>query len=178
MNIKLNERQKRFCDEYIISLNATDAAIKAGYSEKTARFQAAQILTKLNVQEYISERLKAREKRTEITQDRVLKELGRIAFLDIRKLFDENGKLKRITDLDDDTAAAIAGLDICTTQIKSGSKADDGEDMTLEEITKKIKNVDKKGALELLGRNLSMWHDKVDLNVKGIELIVNGVKQT
>jgi phage terminase small subunit len=154
---KLNERQKRFCDYYVIKPNGTEAAIKAGYSEKAARKIASKLLTLADIKDYIETKLVKRENKLEITAERVLLELARISFFDVRKLFNEDGTLKRIVDLDDDTAAAIAGIDISTLIKKQGEGA------TLEEITKKIKHVDKKGALELLGRNLSIWHDKLEV---------------
>ena len=86
---KLTAKQQRFCDEYLIDLNATQAAIRAGYSKRTAAASAARLLRNVKVQEYISEKQKEIEKRTEVTQDMVIKELAKIAFLDIRKLYTE-----------------------------------------------------------------------------------------
>ena len=77
---KLTPKQERFCEEYLIDLNATQAAIRAGYSANTAREQGAQNLSKLNIQEKIAELQAERSKRTEITQDRVVKELAAMAF--------------------------------------------------------------------------------------------------
>ncbi len=71
----LTDRQKRFCDEYLIDLNATQAAIRAGYSENTARQMACENLTKPNIQEYISERMKEKEKALIADQDEVLEYL-------------------------------------------------------------------------------------------------------
>lgn len=150
----MTPKQARFVDEYLIDLNATQAAIRAGYSKKTAEWIGPQLLGKTHVSEAVSERMKAREQRTEITQDRVLKELARLAFLDIRKAFDENGNLKHVKDLDDETAAAIAGMEV--SEINAG-------DVQIGSL-KKIKLSDKKGALELIGRHLRMWNDKLDLN--------------
>jgi phage terminase small subunit len=73
--LKLTDKQKIFCDEYIISLNATQAAIKAGYSKKTARKIAAENLTKPVIQNYISERMKQKESSLIATQDEVLQYL-------------------------------------------------------------------------------------------------------
>ena len=73
--MKLTAKQKIFCDEYIISLNATQAAIKAGYSKKTARKIAAENLTKPVIQSYISERMKQKESSLIATQDEVLQYL-------------------------------------------------------------------------------------------------------
>lgn len=81
---ELTDRQARFCEEYLIDLNATQAAIRAGYSEKTAREQAAQNLSKLNIQEKIAELKAERSKRTEITQDSVIQELAAVARAEIK----------------------------------------------------------------------------------------------
>ena len=72
---KMTAKQKLFCDEYIISLNATQAAIKAGYSEKTARFIGTENLTKPNIQEYIEKRMAEKEAALIANQDEVLKYL-------------------------------------------------------------------------------------------------------
>lgn len=79
----LTEKQKRFVEEYLIDLNATQAAIRAGYSEKTARQVASQNLSKLNIQDAIQKGMKERSERTKVTQDEVLKELAGIAFDDV-----------------------------------------------------------------------------------------------
>ena len=90
-----------------------------------------------------------RETRTEITQDRVLKEYARLAFLDPRRFFDNNGSLKNIVDLDDDTAACVSGMDIVA--FKDGERA--GQ-------INKIKIADKKGALDSVARHLGMFDRK------------------
>ncbi|WP_310715492.1 terminase small subunit, partial [Burkholderia multivorans] len=109
---KLSAKHQRFVDEYLIDLNATKAAERAGYSKRTAGQIGFELLKKPEIAEAISEAMKAREQRTGITQDRVLRELARIAFFDPRKLFDSDGRPLPISELDDDTAAAIAGLDV------------------------------------------------------------------
>lgn len=81
---ELTDKQVRFCEEYLIDLNATQAAIRAGYSEKTAREQAAQNLSKLNIQEKIAELKAERSKRTEITQDSVIQELAAVARAEVK----------------------------------------------------------------------------------------------
>ena len=72
---KMTAKQKRFCDEYLIDLNATQAAIRTGYSEKTAKEQGSRLLTKANVKEYIAERMAEKEKALIADQDEVLKYL-------------------------------------------------------------------------------------------------------
>ena len=79
---KLTPKQKKFCNEYLIDLNATQAAIRAGYSKKTANEQGARLLARVSVTEYLQKRLADRQQRTEITQDRVLQELAGIGFAD------------------------------------------------------------------------------------------------
>lgn len=148
----LTAKQARFVDEYLIDLNATQAAIRASYSAKTAEWIGPQLLGKRHVAEAIAARMDARARRTEITQDRVLNELGRLAFLDIRKAFDAAGNLRPICELDDETAAAIAGLEVSEMTSK--------ENITVGSL-KKIRLSDKKGALELIGRHLGMWNDKL-----------------
>lgn len=71
----LNEKQKQFCEEYIIDLNGTQAAIRAGYSAKTANEQAAQLLAKLNIQEYICELKNKRSERVKYSQDELMRDI-------------------------------------------------------------------------------------------------------
>lgn len=80
---KLTERQKRFADEYLIDLNATQAAVRAGYSVNTAEQTASRLLTYVKIQDYIQRRMKERQKRTEITQDMIIDELKKIGFADV-----------------------------------------------------------------------------------------------
>ena len=87
---KLTEKQQRFIDEYLIDLNATQAAIRAGYSVKTAREQASQNLTKLNIQQAISEKMAERSKRTGVNQDRIVLELAKIAFVNAADVIDSD----------------------------------------------------------------------------------------
>jgi phage terminase small subunit len=157
----LNPKQKRFCDEYLKDLNGTQAAIRAGYSKKTATEQSSRLLTNVKVQDFISSKMEKREKRTEITQDRVLQELARIAFFDIRNLIDEDGNPKPLDTLDDDTAAAIAGVDV----YREKSKHEDGSKVNEVAETVKYKIADKNGALTLAMRHLGMLNDSLKLDV-------------
>ena len=115
----LTDQQILFCHEYIKeNFNATQAAINAGYSEKTARYQASDILTRLNIQQYIGDLKEKMLKKVDVTPERILKEKARIAFLDPRKLFTEDGSLKPIHELDEDVAAAIASIEITKDGLK------------------------------------------------------------
>ena len=159
-------KQERFVQEYLIDLNATQAAIRAGYSKKTANEQGARLLANVSVRSGIEAAMKKRERRTEITQDRVLQEVARLAFFDMRKLYAEDGTLKAPCDWDDDTAAALAGVEVVETQKVS---VEDGQIIKTPEFVKKAKVWDKGGALTLAMRHLGMLNDKlqVDATVKG-----------
>lgn len=160
----MTDAQKRFCDEYLIDLNAT-RAYKVAYSrckkDETASVNSSKLLRNTKVQEYISKKQEEIEKRTEVTQDRVIKELAKIAFLDIRKLYTENGQLKNIADIDSGTAGAISSLE--TLEEYDGY----GEDREKIGDTQKVKLLDKTKALELLGRHLGMFNDKMKIEHKG-----------
>ena len=109
---KLKPKQERFVQEYLgnTKSNATQAAINAGYSAKTAQEQGSRLLTNEAVQFAINERQKALREKASITQERIVEEYARIAFLDPRKFFDDDGKLIDIAHLDEDTARALGGL--------------------------------------------------------------------
>ena len=146
----LNRRQQTFVNEYLIDLNATQAAIRAGYSKHTAKEQASRLLTIVDLQEAITKASDKREARTEITADRVLKELSRIAFFDQRKLYREDGTLKAMHEFDDESAAVVSGIEVVET---AGGAA---------LYTKKAKVSDKVAALGLAMRHLGMLNDKME----------------
>lgn len=146
---KLTAKQIRFVDEYLIDLNATQAAIRAEYSSKTAKEQAARLLSHVNVQAEIAKRQRARQRRTEITQDRVLQELAAIGFADIIDFAevkrDVEGlpavALKLTAAIPKEKRAAIAG-------IKQGANGVE------------VKMNDKLKALELIGKHLGMFDER------------------
>ncbi len=150
----MTKKQKIFADEYLIDLNAT-RAYKAAYpsvkKEEAARANGSRLLTNANVSKYIAERMQERQKRTEITQDRVLEELAAIAFAratDYAEVKEGRVILKNTATLTEQQIRAIAG-------IKDGKYGIE------------IKLNDKEKALELLGRHLGMFKDRVE--VSGLE---------
>lgn len=151
----LNDKQQRFVDEYLKDLNATQAAIRAGYSANRADSMGYENLRKPEIADAIAESMKARSARTGITQDRVLQELARIAFFDPRKMFHGDGSPKAIHELDDDTAAAVSGLDV----VNIGNS-----DVGIGQVLK-YKVADKGAALANAMRHLGMFNDKLDVNV-------------
>ena len=108
----MTPKQTRFIDEYLIDLNATQAAVRAGYSVRTAEWIGPQLLGKSHVSEAVAVQMKAREVRTFVTQDKTLREIARIAFADPRKLMHSDGRIKLPHELDDDTAAAVASFEV------------------------------------------------------------------
>ena len=175
----LTPKQQRFVAEYLIDLNATQAATRAGYSSKTANEQGARLLANVSVRSALAEAMKARENRTHITQDRVLQELARIAFFDLRKLYRDDGSLKAMHELDDDAAAVLAGVDVVETMKTS---IEDGEPRQQPEYTKKVKIPDKVGALGLAMRHLGMLKDKVEhsgeIKTPELKLVLHGTRTT
>lgn len=157
----MTDAQKRFCDEYLIDLNAT-RAYKVAYpnckKDETASAAGSRMLGNVKVQEYIQEQQREREKRTKVTQDMIVNELAKIAFLDISNLYNENGGLKNIQDIDENTRRAISSLE--TFEEFEGY----GEDREKVGDTKKVKLIDKTKALELLGKHLGMFKDKIDIS--------------
>ena len=99
--------------------------------------------------------MKARSERTEISQDRVLAEYAKLAFLDPRRFYDETGALKPVHLLDADVAAALVGVDVVDSFDKENQSTT---------TTKKVKFVDKKGALDSVARHLGMFKDKVEVS--------------
>ncbi len=152
---KLTPKQAEFVRQYLVDLNATQAAIRAGYSEKTANEQGARLLVNVSVSQAIAAAQAKREQRTEITADRVVSELAQIAFGSARDVMEwgPNGVvLKDSAELTDEQAAAIAEV---------------SENITQNGRSLKLKRHDKVKALELLGRHLGMFTDKVKNEISG-----------
>lgn len=153
--MNLTPKQQRFVDEYLIDLNATQAAIRAGYSERTARQVGYENLSKPDIAAAIEAAQKLRQERTHITADRVLQELARIAFFDPRKLLNEAGHPKSLTELDDDTAAAVAGLDLLEEYRGTG------EERQFVGYVKKFKIADKNTALTNAMKHLGILTERI-----------------
>lgn len=159
----LNERQRRFVDEYLIDLNATKAAIRAGYSAKTARQIGQQNLSKLDIQEAIAEAMKSREKRTEVSQDKVLRELAKIGFAnmaDYMKAGADGDPYLDFSKLTQDQAAAL--VEVTVEDFKDG-RGEDARDVRRV----KFKLADKRAALVDIGKHLGMFKDRVEFTGKG-----------
>lgn len=177
---KLTAKQQRFCDEYLIDLNATQAAIRAGYSEKTAMEQGYQLLQKTSVQEYIQERKADRVERTEITQDMVLRELAIIAFsnaadyasiVEKDAMVEVNGVTVPLEDGDGNpikyrTVEPVLTSDLTEEQKKALAVIKKGRDGF------EVKPYDKVRALELLGKHLGMWTERVEVEAEISPIVI------
>ncbi len=148
---RLHPQHKRFALAYIACLNTAEAARRAGYSVRTARAQGADLLTRPYIQAAI-ERFAAKQfQAMELTADRVLKEMARLAFHDPRKLFNDAGELLPVSQWDDDTAAAVAGIEV--VELFAGS----GKNRTLIGQLKKVRFWSKNTSLDQLGRHLTLF---------------------
>lgn len=156
----MTDKQKIFADEYLIDLNATRAYRKAYPNckkDSSADAAARKLLGNTRIQKYISERMEERQKRTEVTQDRVVEELAAIAF-------------SKATDYVEIRSNGVAGMVI----IKPTSELSDTQVRAISGIKEgangiEIKLNDKEKALELLGRHLGMWNDKLDIKTPAID---------
>jgi phage terminase small subunit len=153
---ELTQKQRVFVAQYLIDGNATRAAIAAGYSKKTAQMQGSRLLTNVMVAAEIDKKTEKLLDKLDITADRVLSEIAKLAFFDPRKLFNSDGSPKQILELDDDTAAAIAGLEV--NELFEGN----GDEKHAYGLVKKIKIADKGVNLERLGKHLKLFTDKVE----------------
>lgn len=163
--IKLNPKQERFCQEYLIDLNATAAAKRAGYSAKTAMEQGYQLLRNTSVQKHVAELKKQRREANEATAQKVVEELAKIAFSDIRNLFNVNNSLSKVNDLGKDITAAIASIKVYEEKNQG----------VLIGETKEIKLYDKLKALELLGRHFGIFEkDNTQSKENAINIIYLG----
>lgn len=153
---KLSPRQERFCQAYIKDLNGTKAAITAGYAEKSARIQAAQLLARPNIFARVSELKEAQAKRLQVKADDVLMELKRVALVDVTLAFDEMGALKPLHEIPEDVRRAIAGLEVA--EIYGG----EGPQKSVMGLNRKVRFYDKNKALELLGKHLKLFADRIE----------------
>ena len=150
----LTAKQKRFCEEYLIDLNATQAAIRAGYKQSDyTDTNANKLLENTSVAETIAKAMAERSKRCGISQDRVVNELAKIAFLNASNLINtEDGTVR--ADATEDDLACIQSVKVKTSSSETGWSEE-----------REVKVGDKLKALELLGKHLGMFKDNVDVNL-------------
>lgn len=148
----MTEKQKIFAEEYLVDLNATRAYRKTYPSVKrdeTAAQAGSRMLRNVKVAAYISERMKERQVRTEVTQDRVIEELAALAFTNLTDIVTVRRNTVLVKDTDDLTAAQKKAIASIKETVSGGIE---------------VKLSDKRAALELLGRHLGMWNDKLEVS--------------
>ena len=159
--MKLTAKQIRFVDEYLVDFNGTQAAIRAGYSEKTAAAAAARLLRNVNIQNEISRRQRDLQRRTEVTQERVVMELARIAFANIADYIHVETQTRTKDDGSEVTYQTVMFNE--TQELSADQRA------ALAVVKQSVNGFelklhDKIKALELLGRHIGMFNDKLSLS--------------
>ena len=149
---KLTPKQEKFIKEYMIDLNGQQAAIRAGYSVKSAKEIASEMLTKPNIQAALGKKQAEQSKRLGISADRVMNELAKIGFANITDLANVNTAKVNLAASRDDTAA-IQSVRVKTIPTNDGKI-----------VEREIKTHDKIKALENIGRRLGMWNDKLSVD--------------
>ncbi|WP_116364196.1 terminase small subunit [Parahaliea mediterranea] len=163
MSVKLTAKQEQFCHEYLVDLNATQAAARAGYSKKTAKDMGCQNLAKPNIAERI-EALKAeRMERIQISADYVLQRLVEIDQMDIAEILNDDFSVKPLREWPETWRRTLSGVDVSEYWEGSG----EGREMTA--LLKKIKWPDKLRNLELIGRHVAVgaFREVIDHNHRG-----------
>ena len=163
---KLTKKNEVFCEEYLIDLNATQAAIRAGYSVESAGSIGSELLKKPEIRARIETAMAERSKRTGINADRVLRELGRIAFVDPSDMTTAEVK----PDATPDDRAAIAGMKVKYVPHKDFDE--NGDPIIEQAIEREVKLCDKLKALELCGRHLGMFKEDPD-NTAPVTVVIN-----
>lgn len=156
---KLTPKQQRFVEEYIVDFNATQAAIRAGYSQKTAQEIGSENLSKPIIAEAIAKLTKQLTKITGLTVERTLQEVARLAYADPRKLYDKDGNFIPVHLMDDDTAATVAGIEV--EEEYTGK----GEARTLAGHLRKVKTHDKNAALEKAMKYHGLYVERAELKI-------------
>lgn len=149
----LNARQALFVAEYLVDLNATEAAIRAGYSRKTAYSIGQENLKKPEIAEAVKLGTAKQLEKVGLTAEMVKERLRQIGFQDIRKLFDSDGNLKPLHTLDDEAAVMVAGVEV----VKKNVAAGDG----VVDTVHKVKVVDPVKSLEMLAKHFGLLEEKI-----------------
>lgn len=156
----MTPKQAIFIAEYLVDQNATRAAIAAGVAEKSASVTASRWLKTKSIAAVIAERQAQRMARLEISADRTLQEIAKLAYYDPGKLYDERGRFRPVHMLDDTTRAAVAAVEVEETETTiAGGDAGSAPTTIISTKTKKVKMADKSRNLELLGKHLKLFGD-------------------
>lgn len=153
---KITPLQERFCHEYVIDLNATKAAIRAGYSAKTAFVQGPRLLDVVSVHSLISKLRDEQKARLKMSSDEVLEEIAKLARSNVKRVFGEGGKILSPHEMDDDVAAAVESFE---------ARLEFADDGAPPEEIRKIKMHSKLGALKILAQHHGIIGADVQVNL-------------
>ncbi len=149
----MNDKHRRFVAEYRKDLNATQAAIRAGYSPKTAHSQGPRLLENVEIAELLKETTSQQLEKADLSATRTLEEMRRLAFSNVQDLFDANGDMVPIHKLTREQAACISSLEVI---MKNATSGDGKIDRVL-----KIKVWDKPKVMEMLGKHFALLTERV-----------------
>ena len=165
-SLKLTPKQRLFVQEYLIDLNAKQASIRAGYSPANAEFQGHQLINNPKVKQAIELAMYEREQRTKVTQDRVIEELAKIAFINPTDVVNSYDASLHTGAAREDTAA-ISSIRVRRIPSKNGMG-----------IEREIKLNDKIRALDLLGKHLGLFNDKLNITADAVVRIVDDLSDS
>lgn len=163
----MTPKQARFVAEYRVDLNATQAAIRAGYSARTAESIGRQLLRKSTVAAAIAKQTERQLEAADLSATRTLEEMRRLGFSNVADLFDEKGDLRPLHTLTREQAACIASLEVV---MKNATAGDGKIDRVL-----KIKIWDKPRVLEMLGKHFALLTERVKLEAD--DELIDALKQ-
>lgn len=148
----LNPKQLRFCEEYVIDLNATQAAIRAGYSKKTAKEMGSENLTKPNIKSKVEELQEDIRRRSALTADMVVEELRDLAFYSIKDFINADNTIKKLSTLSRVKLKPVVGIKVKETITTVGKKI-------IKEVTTELKLSDKRASVVDLGRHTGIFKE-------------------
>ena len=153
-----NSRHERFCQEYLIDLNGTQAATRAGYSQRTAKQQGSRLLTKADVKARVEELKEERAERVQVDSDFVLRRLALMADVKLSDIFNEDGRLKPISEMSEGAQYVIDSIEIKDEMLGV---------VKVAEVVK-VRKASHLSVLELLGkhRDVSAFKENIDLGLQ------------
>lgn len=160
----LTKKQRLFVDEYLIDLNATQAAIRAGYSIRRATEIGYQLLQRPEVAQAIQAAMAERSKRTEVEADYVIRRLREIDEMDVLDILEDDGSFRSIRDWPKAWRQFLSGIEIA--ELFEGR----GDDRRIAGVLRKVKWPDKLRNLELLSRHVGTESAALDLELKRLDV--------
>lgn len=167
----LKPKQKQFVDQFLVDLNATQAAIRAGYSEATAEQGGAQLYRNIKIRAAIDEAMRERRERIGISADFVLQRLYDITRMKASDILDDDGNIRPISEWPEVWDESLSGMEL--QEVKE--KGNDDREEYIETFLKKIKTPDKLRAIELMGKHIDInaWTERKVVEFGEGGLVIN-----